>query len=70
MRVIRDYRIHRVTHHGENIVTLRGTSVHFLFADTESIPAVGEIVKIQLFLTCAKLLDKIVIVVNDGAELL
>ena len=70
MRVIRDYRIHCVTHNGENIVTFRGASVHFLFADTESVPAVGEIVKIQLFLACAKLLDKIVIVVNNGAKLL
>ena len=37
--VVRNDRIHRLAHHGEDEVTLRCTGVHFLFAHAERTPA-------------------------------
>ena len=37
--VVRNDRIHRLAHHGEDEVTLRSTGVHFLFAHAERTPA-------------------------------
>ena len=37
--IVRNDRIHRLAHHGEDEVTLRCTGVHFLFAHAERTPA-------------------------------